>query len=235
LKALLLAAGLGTRLKPITDAIPKCLVPVNGKPLLSYWLDNLSAAGVTEFFINTSYLSEQVDSYINKSRYRNQVTLIHETELLETGGTLLQNKAFFDTSPFFFVYADNLSVCDFSAFKLAHENRPKGTDLTMMTFLTDRPKSCGVIELDDQNVVSAFYEKVDNPPTNLANAAVFILEPSIFEELESLNRSTIDFCRDIVPNLIGRIATFHNDQLHRDIGTIESYAMAQIEMLNFRG
>ena len=74
-----------------------------------------------------------------------------------------------------------------------------------------------------------FYEKVKNPPSNLANAAVYICQPSIFEFLKSLNKTNIDFSNDILPNFMGKIYTFLNDTYHRDIGTVESYAMAQID------
>ena len=73
MKALLLSAGLGTRLRPITNYVPKCLVPINGKPLLEYWLDNLSKAGIKEFLINISYLSEQVKQFVEKSIYKDKL------------------------------------------------------------------------------------------------------------------------------------------------------------------
>ena len=68
MRAILLAAGLGTRLRPITDTIPKCLVPINGKPLIDYWLEQLTKAGIEKFLINTHYLHEQVESYIEPKR-----------------------------------------------------------------------------------------------------------------------------------------------------------------------
>ena len=61
MRAILLAAGLGTRLRPITDKIPKCLVPINGKPLIDYWLEQLTKAGIEKFLINTHYLHEKVE------------------------------------------------------------------------------------------------------------------------------------------------------------------------------
>ena len=94
MKALLLAAGEGTRLRPITNRIPKCLVPINDKPLLEYWLDNLSKVGVSEFLINTYYLSEQVEEFVIYSKYKDKITLVYEKELLNTAGTILKNKEF---------------------------------------------------------------------------------------------------------------------------------------------
>ncbi len=83
MKALLLAAGLGTRLRPITNIIPKCLVPINGKPLLEIWLETLTKAGVKEFLINTHYLHEKVEAFVYDSKYKNVVTLVYEKIYLE--------------------------------------------------------------------------------------------------------------------------------------------------------
>ncbi|WP_373071976.1 nucleotidyltransferase family protein [Sulfurimonas sp.] len=234
MKALLLAAGLGTRLSPITDHIPKCLVPINGKPLLEYWLDNLTKAGIKEFFINTSYLHEQVEDFVSKSKYKDYITLVYEKELLNTGGTLLSLKEFFKTEAFMVVHADNLSFCNFQSFINSHRQRQKECEITMMLFHSDNPKSCGIVELDSFGIVQKFHEKVENPPSDLANGAVYICEPSIFEFLYSLNKKEIDFSNDVLPNYMGRINTFLNDVYHRDIGTIESYALAQIEYLGIK-
>lgn len=231
MKALLLAAGLGTRLRPITNTIPKCLVPIAGKPLLNYWLENLTKAGVDEFLINTSYLSEQVDEFIKNCRYFDKVTLVHEKELLNTGGTLFENKKFFKDEAFMLVHADNLSFCDYKDFIKAHQNRPQNCEITMMTFKTDNPSSCGIVEVDNFGIVQNFYEKVAHPPSNLANGAVYICEPSIFDFLENLDKKSIDFSNEVLPAFMGKINTFLNDVYHRDIGSLESYALSQIEIL----
>jgi len=233
MKALLLAAGEGTRLRPITDTIPKCLVPINGKPLLEYWLDNLTKAGVDEFLINTSYLSEQVEKFVKKSKYKKQITLVYEKKLLNTGGTLLKNKDFFKNETFMLVHADNLCFCDFKSFINAHKNRVLGCGITMMLFESDNPSSCGIVELDDKNIIQKFHEKVKNPPSNLANGAVYICEPSILEFMSSLGKEEIDFSLDVLPAYMGKINTYLNDVYHRDIGTPLSYALAQIECRAF--
>lgn len=226
MKALLLAAGLGTRLRPLTNTIPKCMVSINNKPLLQHWIENLMAVGVDEFVINTHYFHEQVEAFIEKHPYKNSIHLVYEKELLNTGGTLLANKEYLKDEAFLFIHADNVSVCDYNAFIEAHILRPIGTEITMMLFETDTPQSCGIVKLDDNGVVQEFHEKVQNPPSNLANGAVYICESSVFEFLESLNKKEIDFSLDVLPHYMGRINTFLNDVYHRDIGTIESYEKA---------
>lgn len=233
-RALLLAAGLGTRLRPITDKIQKCLVPINGKPLIEYWLDSLSKAGIEEFLINTHYFAEQMKEYVENSKHKDNIVLVHEDELLLTGGTILANKSFFQNEPFLVVHADNLSLCDFTLFIENHKNRPKHCDITMMTFETDTPKDCGIVDLDKNGVVVSFYEKVANPPSNLANGAVYIFEPSVIEYIESYHKKMVDLSTEVLPHYLNKMYTFPNRVYHRDIGTIQSYAMAQIEILNLR-
>ena len=230
MKALLLAAGLGTRLRPITNTIPKCLVPINGKPLLEYWLENLLEVGICEFLINTSYLNEQVEEFVKQSKYRDYITLVHEEDLLNTGGTLLKNRDFFNNETFMLVHADNLSFCAFDMFIQAHVNNSSAYPITMMLFASENPSSCGIVELDTKNIVQKFHEKVQNPPSNLANGAVYLCEASIFDYLVGLNKVNIDFSNDVLPAYMGKINTYLNTVYHRDIGTVESYALAQIEL-----
>jgi len=233
MKALLLSAGLGTRLRPVTDHIPKCLVPINGKPLLEYWLENLSIAGIKDFIINTHYFKEQVEEYVEKSTFKKNITLIHEKELLLTAGTILKCKEYLQKESFMVVHADNLSFCNFKEFIKAHKNRPKRCEITMMTFSCENPHQCGVLSLNNDNVVQEFFEKVQHPPTNLANAAVYIMEPTVMNYLGSLGKKEIDLSTEVIPHFLDKIYTFHNNVYHRDIGTIESYALAQIEILKY--
>ena len=86
MRALLLAAGLGTRLRPITDHVPKCLVPIHGKPLLGYWLDMLLPNGVERVLVNTHYLPQAVQAFVAESAWRDSIEMVHEDELLGTGG-----------------------------------------------------------------------------------------------------------------------------------------------------
>ncbi|CCK81671.1 nucleotidyltransferase family protein [Desulfobacula toluolica] len=231
MKALLLSAGFGTRLRPLTEFIPKCLVPIKGKPLMEYWLDMLCREKITPVMVNLHYLSKKVEDYIATSPYREFVTTVYEESLLGTGGTLLKNRHFFDKESVFMAHGDNLSLFDLTDFVKSHDSRPGHCEMTMMTFETDTPQSCGIVELDSDNVVCAFHEKVDHPPGNLANGAVYILEPSVLDFLDSLGKKVIDFSTEVLPHYIGRIKTFHNSRYHRDIGTMESYRKAQNDFL----
>jgi len=226
MRALLLAAGLGSRLQPLTKYLPKCLVPINGRPLLDYWLEALVSSGVDEILINTHYMAPLVNEYIKRSEWADFVVVVHEKQLLGTGGTILKNHAFFKNEPFLVAHADNLTIFDMSAFADHHTCRPADIELTMMIFDTTDPQSCGIVELDERDAVKAFHEKVTNPPGTLANAAVYILEPSVVDMMANLGKEQIDFSTEVVQLLLGKIITYHNTKYHRDIGTPSSWIQA---------
>jgi len=229
MKALLLAAGFGTRLRPITNHVPKCLVTIHDKPLLAYWLDMLLPNGIERILVNTHYLPNAVSAFVKQSKWMSRIDMVHETNLLGTGGTVLSNKDYFSDQSFMVAHADNLTRFDVKKFIDAHNNRVEGTEITMMTFKTDAPQSCGIVELDFMGVVQQFHEKVEKPPGKLANAAVYIFEPSVINFLTALRSEVIDISTEVLPAYLGRIQTFLNEDYHRDIGTPESLALADLE------
>ncbi len=228
-KALLVAAGIGSRLRPVTDVLPKCLVPICGEPLLGIWLDLLFRGGATEVVINLHHHADLVRDYLRRTPYRDKVTTVFEDTLLGTAGTLVRNRGRLGGGPVFFAHADNLSVFDLHSMFDCHRNRPADAAITMMTFQAEDPRQCGVVELDSQGIVVGFHEKVEKPPGNLANAAVFVLEPEVIEFAASLDRPFAEFSVDVLPHYVGRMATFPNDIYHRDIGSLEKLLLAQIE------
>lgn len=221
MKAILLAAGLGTRLRPITDSIPKCLVPIKGKPLLQIWLESLTKAGVGPFLINTHYLSDQVEAFANKSPFRDQLTLKYEQELLGTAGTLLANIDFFNGEDGMLIHADNYCLANFKQFILAHNMRPIHCNMTMMVFKTDNPSSCGIVELDKNSIVTSFYEKVNNAPGDLANGAIYILSKELLNELS--NSLVNDFSAEVIPQQLNKIFAYQINTTLVDIGSIQNY------------
>ena len=226
MRALLLAAGLGTRLRPITDTTPKCLVPIHGQALLAIWLQRLAQAGIGPFLVNTHYLSGQVNAFVETSPYRKDIILVHERDLLGTAGTLIANLDFFSGTDGLLIHADNYCLADFSAFLQAHRSRPPECVMTMMTFRTDAPSSCGIVELDARGVVVGFHEKVAKPPGNLANGAVYILSAEFLKRLRfDLNTAT-DFSTEVLGRLVGEIYSYETSTPFLDIGTPENYFRA---------
>jgi len=226
MKAILFAAGSGTRLQPLTKMWPKCLMPIGHRPLLEYWLEYISNVDISEVMVNLHFHSEIVESFLKQERF-DWVRLAYEEELLGTAGTLKKNYQFLKGSTILAIHADNWCVCDFKKFiHYHHVERPENTLITMMTFETDNPESSGIVELDSRDVVVEFHEKIQNPPGNLASGAVFIFEPEVLEWI-IMEENIYDFSRDVIPNFLGKIATWKNCMIHKDIGTIEQLKEAQ--------
>lgn len=226
MRALLLAAGFGSRLRPLTNSIPKCMVPIKGVPLLDIWLDRLKDAGIGPFLINTHYLSEQVVDFISQGPHKEYVTLKNEVQLLGTAGTLIANLDFFQDTDGLLVHADNYCLADFSAFMDAHHKRPKNCVMTMMTFKASRPSSCGIVVLDNKGVVIDFFEKKTNPPGDIANGAIYILSPEFFKEIKSWVSPPKDFSSEVIEKFLGRIYSYETKSIFLDIGTPESFREA---------
>ena len=226
MKAILLAAGLGTRLRPLTNTIPKCLVPIHGQPLLGIWLERLTKAGLDSFLINTHYLAEQVEQFVTASPYRNQVTLVHEPTLLGTAGTLMANLDFFQGEDGLLIHADNYCLADFKQFIEAHRQRPPQCLMTVMAFRTPTPSTCGILEVDDQGVVVGFHEKVANPPGDLASGAIYLLSPEFLDMAATDLRAVTDFSTEVIPGLIGSMFTYKTAAPFIDVGTLASYQQA---------
>lgn len=206
-------------------------MPIGGRPLLEYWLQTLHIEGVNEVIVNTCYHSEVVRKFLAREHFAKWVSTVNEPKLMGTAGTLKANVDFFRDHTTILIHADNWCQCDFGDFMNYHlYARPKHCLITMMTFDTDLPESCGIVEINDQGVVTAFHEKVANPPGKRANAAVYILQPEVIAwlaEQDNLN----DFSTEVLPKYIDRIATWHNAGTHRDIGTLPALLAAQNDPL----
>ena len=182
IKALLLAAGYGTRLRPITITKPKCLVEVNGLPLLAYWLMKLEKLGCDEVLINTHYLSDKVIEFLKKYKSTNlKIKTAHEKKILGTAGTLIEHLDFFENSTGLLIHADNFTTDNLNDFLNMHHKRPKNCMITMLTFNTNDPKSCGIVKKDKEGKVIEFYEKSEKIMGNCANGALYAFDEASFK------------------------------------------------------
>jgi mannose-1-phosphate guanylyltransferase len=226
MRAILLAAGLGTRLRPLTDSTPKCLVSIKGRPLLEIWLERLILAGIGPLLINTHYLSNRVEEFILSNPLRDQVKLVYEPELMGTAGTLIANLDFFGLEDGMLIHADNYCLADLNGFMRAHQNRPPECLMTMMTFRTPTPSTCGIVEINAKGIVVGFHEKMVNPPGNLANGAIYILSNELLIKLGTTLNSASDFSTEVIVHLLGRIFSYETTEVFMDIGTPGAYMLA---------
>jgi histidinol-phosphate phosphatase family protein len=224
--AMLLAGGLGTRLRPLTDATPKCLVPIGGRPLLDYWVDRLAEAGIATARINTHAHATQVRDYIASVDAEGRLRLAesHEPELLGSAGTIAANADLADDADLVLViYADNLSDVDLRAL-LAYHSR-HDDPMTMMLFRAPDPRACGIAELDERGRVVGFAEKPERPASELANAGLYVLDAAAYREIAAMRAFDIGF--DVLPRFVGRMRGWFWGGYHRDIGTYEALEQAR--------
>lgn len=228
MRVLILAAGLGTRLLPLTETVPKCLMTIGGKPLLQILLETLTNAGLGPFLINTHHLHQEVEKFLWTSEFADRVTMVYEPVLLGTGRTFLNNLDFFGGQECMVLHADNFTLDDFTEFLAFHRCRPHGCEITLMSFRTDRPRECGIIEVDEKNEVTSFHEKVERPPGNLANGAIYIFSGNFLRQVEQFNNPTInDLTGDIVANLPARTISYETKEVFLDIGVKENLELAR--------
>ena len=227
MKAFLLGAGVGSRLRPLTDHTPKCLVPVGGRPLLSIWFDALVRHGVTDVLLNTHHLAERVREFVaTRTPPGLRVTLAHEEQLLGSAGTVSTHRDFVaGEASFFVLYADNLTDVDLTAFRKFHEARR--SPFTLGLFHTPQPRECGIAELDGEGRVTAFVEKPRNPAGDLANAGLYLAGPSVFDLIPA--KPVADFGYDVLPLLVGKMFGYTIPGFFCDLGTPERLAWARAE------
>ena len=227
MRALLLAAGKATRLGSLSQVTPKCLHPVDGEPLLDRIIRQLRDAGVEEIMINTHHLAQQVEAHVWSSEWREDVTLSYEPTLLGTLGTLRANADFLAAEGGWVVHADNLIIGPLSQLSADYFSRPSEAWGALLAFRTGSPESCGVVTMDRRQLMTGFFEKVREPPSNLASAATMILDERAVALARSQPVSATDLSRDFLPLLTGRLVVSVHSTPVIDIGTPEGLSKAR--------
>lgn len=224
MKAFLLAAGNATRLRPLTDSVPKCLLPIRGVPLLELWLNNCKAAGITEILVNTHAHAGVVRQFVAEQKTGVRMCISEEPELLGSAGTLAENREFVAGEKSFFVlYADVLTNVDLFRFLEFHErkNRPA----TLGVYQVPDPSRCGIVSVDENAVIQDFVEKPTHPASNWAFAGVMVAGPELFDFIPAHCPADLGF--DVLPRMVGKMAGYKISEYLLDIGTISNYQHAQ--------
>jgi mannose-1-phosphate guanylyltransferase len=222
MRAILLAAGLGTRLLPITEKIPKCLVKINDVSMLEFWLQKLDKKSVSSIVVNTHHFAHLVKDEINKISHRGKVQIFQEKKLLGTAGTLLAIADPALDTELLVVHCDNFSEIDIEDFLKAHRNRDKKCSITMATFETGNVQMSGMVDMDGDNIIREFIEKPMHSDLTQANAAIYAFDQLAVSELREKFYGAVDIARDILPHFVGRIQGYRVKGFHMDMGTLEN-------------
>jgi len=225
-KAFLLAAGLGTRLRPITNTTPKCMLVIDDRPMLDIWLDAFDAAGVDEVLVNLHHLPEAVTRHLTARTAPPSVRTVFEPELLGSAGTLLANRTWVEGEELFLACnADNLTDFDLRSLIDAHPEH--GAIATQTGLRSENPSAGGVVELDASATVIGFAEKPNEPVSDLTNAGMYAFHPSVLDEIKDAPPADIGY--DLLPRLVGQARAVLVEGYFRDVGTAEAYRQAREE------
>ena len=199
-KAMLLAAGEGTRLRPLTDRMPKCMVPLGGKPVLEHNIERLRSFGITELMINLHHMPQAVQEYFGDgSKWGVSINYSVEEDLLGTAGGVKNVESFFDEA-FLVWYADNLSNIDLG--KLYAFHKMKAGKATVALFYREDPTASGIVGLDQNQQITRFLEKptADQVFSHWVSAGILVLEHSVLDFIPPGIAS--DFGHDVLPAML---------------------------------
>ena len=208
MKAMLLAAGRGERLRPLTEATPKCMLMFEGKPLLEHWLDKLRLEGIREVVINVHHLGDVIVDYFGSGdRWDMRLEYSSEKTLLGTSGALANVKSRFQDGEFLVIYADNQSNCRIGPMIDFH--RERRSVATMSVCAIDDPRSCGIVGFDARGRIERFLEKptAEQIFSHYINAGIYVFTPGIFEFIA--DGAASDFSRDVFPRMLGAGAALY--------------------------
>jgi len=224
MKAFILAAGDGTRLRPLTKSVPKCLLPIQGVPLLEIWLNSCKAAGITDVLVNAHAHAQAVRQFAAAQKSGVRVRIVEEPQLLGSAGTLAENRAFVDKEEaFFLLYGDVLTNVDLR--RMLEFHRHKDLSVTLGVYQAPDPARCGIVTMDRDDVIQKFVEKPTHPESSWAFAGVMIAGQEIFDFVPGRRPTDIGF--DVLPKMAGRMTGYRISEYLIDIGTPENYEGAQ--------
>jgi mannose-1-phosphate guanylyltransferase len=234
MKAVVLVGGEGTRLRPITETLPKPLVPLVDRPSLDHVLDHLAGHGVHEVVLSSSYLEATFHAFIQDRHGDPAITWITETEPLGTGGAIVNALEALDTDePFFALNGDILTDLDLTQMLALHLDRGAAATIALTHVEDARPY--GLVPMDGDGRVLEFREKPAEPVAGDINAGTYVLERSALDGWTRGENVSIE--RQIFPALIeaGRpLAGFVSDAYWMDLGTPQAYLQATWDLLDGR-
>lgn len=234
MKAVILAGGEGTRLRPITCNLPKPLVPVAGKPVLEYILELLEDNGCTEAVIAVRYRGEKIERHFSSGRFgKIAVSFSHETKPLGTAGCVKKAAEGFNED---FIVISGDAICDFELEKALKFHKESGAEATVITKRVDDPREYGLI-IEENGEIRDFCEKPSyiNCRSDLANTGVYILSPAVCGLIPE--NEPWDFAKNVFPDMLSRrmkLMSYEENGYWCDMGDIHAYKMCTADILKGR-
>lgn len=234
MKVMIMAAGIGTRLRPLTDLMPKPMAPIVNRPALYHILRLLRRHGFTQVVINLHHLPEAITEYFGDgSSLGMEITYSFEPELLGTAGGVKKNEAFFGGKTFLVISGDALTDIDLTGLVAAH--RRNGSIATMAVKEVADPTQYGVVVADEEGRVVAFQEKpsLKEARSRLCNCGIYVFEPEILSHIRK--EQFDDFGRRVFPDMLRQGVPFHVYEVSSywsDVGNLKEYVRGNSDALN---
>jgi NDP-sugar pyrophosphorylase family protein len=232
MKAIILAAGKGTRLKPITDTMPKPMIIIGNKPLLEHHITSLRNAGLQDIWVNTSWKREVIKEYFADGKeFEVNLKYSDESELLGTAGALKNPNSEIEQDikqdTFLITYGDNFTNFDYS--KIIKFHKINNAFMTIGLFKSPEPWTAGVVETDSKGRIIKMVEKPlkNECKSDLVNAGIYVCEPGV---LNYIPKGFSDFGFQVIPAILKdkkEVYAFTGDYFVQDIGTHERLGKAQ--------
>jgi NDP-sugar pyrophosphorylase family protein len=228
---MIMAAGLGTRLHPLTGCTAKPMVPILNRPVMEHMIHLLRRHGVIEVAANLHYHPDEIRRYFGDgSQLGVELRYNLERELMGTAGGVGEFRDFLGDATFVVVSGDGLTDIDLTAFLAAH--RASGGIASLAVKRVADPSQYGVVVHDHRLRITGFQEKVPDPQSNLCNCGIYAFEPAIFDYVPP--GVFVDWARDVFPALLADDVPFHVWRLHgywNDVGDIEQYRASNFDAL----
>jgi mannose-1-phosphate guanylyltransferase/phosphomannomutase len=234
MKAVVMAGGEGSRLRPLTSRRPKPLAPIVNKPVMEHIVDLLRAHGVSEIVATLHYLADEIESYFGDgSAFGVTMHYVVEDTPLGTAGAVKLAEHLLRDEPFLVISGDALTDLNLSA--LAADHRQSGAAATITLQRVNNPLEFGVVITDEHRRITRFLEKPSWGEifSDTINTGIYMLDPSVFDYME--RGKSYDFSRDIFPRMLheGKIvAGFVTDDYWTDIGNLQQYQQANYDALS---
>lgn len=235
LKAMIMAAGMGSRLEPLTLMMPKPLIPVMNMPLMDIILTQLSELGVKDVISNTYYLADQIIDRYKKNNLGINFNYIKETKLSGTAGGVKKCQHFFDEGEDFIVMSgDVLTNADIKKGIEIHKKSNAIATIGIKQIPHEHVSHFGVVVTDENGFITEFQEKppVDEAKSNFINTGIYIFNYKLFDYIPE--NTFYDFAKNVFPKLLEEkaINTFEVSEYWNDVGTISQYKQSIQDVFN---